>query len=124
MALPSAQWVRQCERLIDLDGQLPGFLEGKTTPASADERIELAELCSLKRLNRAASRFYEEAFSAAPGSAGSLSAAHRYDAACAAALAGCGRGEDAKDVDDKERARWRQQALDWLRADLSLQAGR
>ena len=120
---PSAQWVRQCERLIELDGQLPGFLEGKTTPVSADERIELAELCSLKRLNRAASRFYEEAFAGPPESAAKLKAAHRYNAACAAALAGCGRGDDAKDLDDKERADWRQQALDWLRADLSLQEG-
>ena len=33
---------------------------------------------------------------------------------------GCGQGEDAKELDDKERAGWRQQALDWLRADLDL----
>src|SRR5262249_31381228 len=37
---------------------------------------------------------------------------------CAAALAGCGQGEDARSLEDKERARLRQQALDWLRADL------
>src|SRR5262249_13460688 len=34
---PSADWVRQCERLVELDEKLPGFLEGKTTPASAAE---------------------------------------------------------------------------------------
>ncbi|HVS36368.1 MAG TPA: tetratricopeptide repeat protein, partial [Gemmataceae bacterium] len=123
LASPSAQCVRQCERLIELDGQLPGFLEGKTTPASADERIELAQLCSLKRLNRAALRFYEEAFAGPPDSAARLLASNRYNAACAAALAGCGRGDDAKDLDDKERARWRRQALDWLRADLAVQEG-
>jgi hypothetical protein len=39
-------------------------------------------------------------------------------AACAAALSGCGKGKDADQSDDNERARMRQQALDWLRADL------
>ena len=43
---------------------------------------------------------------------------HRYDAACAAALAGCGQGKDADKLDAKECLRLRQQALDWLRADL------
>src|SRR5262249_46494360 len=37
---PLAQWVRQCERLVELDEQLPGFLEGKTQPASPAERVE------------------------------------------------------------------------------------
>ena len=42
----------------------------------------------------------------------------RYDAACAATLACCGQGKDADKLDSEERARLRQQALDWLRADL------
>jgi tetratricopeptide (TPR) repeat protein/serine/threonine protein kinase len=114
---PSAQWVRLCERVVDLDGQLPGFLEGKTTPAGPAERVDLAALCYLKHLNRAAARFYEDAFAAAPALADSLNGC-RYNAACAAALAGCGVGQDADSLDDKERARLRRQALDWLRADL------
>jgi hypothetical protein len=44
---------------------------------------------------------------------------HRYSAACAAALAGCGRGKDAHTLNAKERARLLQQALAWLRADLA-----
>jgi serine/threonine protein kinase/Flp pilus assembly protein TadD len=46
-------------------------------------------------------------------------AAYRHDAACAAARAGCGRGEDAGPLDERQRARWRKQALAWLRADLA-----
>jgi serine/threonine-protein kinase len=42
----------------------------------------------------------------------------RYNAACAAALAGCGKGKDADQLEAKERGRLRRQALDWLRADL------
>src|SRR5262249_61625432 len=44
----------------------------------------------------------------------------RYNAACCAALAAAGQGEDAAQLDDQERMRLRQQALDWLRADLAL----
>ena len=43
----------------------------------------------------------------------------RYDAACAAALAGCGRGKDEPPLDEASRARWRRQALEWLEADLA-----
>src|SRR5262249_49557816 len=116
---PSDRWVRQCERLVELDGQLPGVLAGKTTPASPGERRELAGLCSLKRLHRAAARFYKEAFDAEPKLANAPGGADRYAAACAAALTGCGQGKDAADLDDAERARWRLQALEWLRLDLA-----
>jgi hypothetical protein len=101
--------------VIELDGKLADILQGKTRPASPAECIECAELCHIKRLRRAAVRFYEEAFTAQPG----LVAGNRYNAACAAALAGCGQEEDAKRLDDKERTRLRRQALDWLQADLA-----
>jgi serine/threonine-protein kinase len=39
-------------------------------------------------------------------------------AASAAALAGCGQGKDAGQLDEQERARLRRQALAWLQADL------
>jgi serine/threonine-protein kinase len=111
--------VRKSEHLVDLDEKLPGFLAGKTQPASPAERIELAQLCYYKRLNRASGRFYEEAFAAQPGLAEDPRDSRRYDAACAAALAGCRRGKDAADLDDAEHARWRRQALEWLRLDLA-----
>jgi tetratricopeptide (TPR) repeat protein len=115
---PAGQLIRQCERLVELDGRLPGFIDGTTKPASASEGIELAVLCSLKRLNRAAVRFYEIAFAVDSKLADDLRAHLRYDAARAAALAGCGVDKDADKVDGQERARLRRQALDWLRADL------
>jgi tetratricopeptide (TPR) repeat protein len=115
----SAQWIRACERQIELDDKLPGFIGGRFTPASPAERIELADLCLVKRLPRAAVRFFEQAFAAQPKLAEDLDTACRYNAACAAALAGCCQGQDADKPDDTERARLRRQAVDWLRADLA-----
>jgi tetratricopeptide (TPR) repeat protein len=116
---PTAQWVRESERLVELDGKLPSILEGKTTPASPAERVELAGLCALKRLNRAAANFYKEALAAEPKLADDLGAAHRYYAACAAALAVCGQGKGAGELSEMERVQLRRQALTWLRADLA-----
>jgi tetratricopeptide (TPR) repeat protein len=113
---PTAQWVQTCEHLIELDGRLADLLVGKGMPAGAADRVELAELCVLKHLDRAACRFYEEAIAAEA----QLAARHRYKAARAAARAGCGRAKDADKLDDKERARLHRQALDWLQAELNM----
>src|SRR5262249_29499420 len=88
-------------------------------PANAAERLELAFLCTRhKKLYVAAIRWSTEASLDQPKLADNLEARHRYTAACAAALAGCGQGEDAANLPDQERCRLRKQALDWLRADL------
>ena len=102
---------------------MPGFLDGTTTPASPAERVELAGFCALKRLNRAAARFYDQAFAAEPKLAEDAKVRHRYHAARAAALAGCGQGDDADKLDQAEKAQWRGRALEWLRADLKAWAG-
>jgi eukaryotic-like serine/threonine-protein kinase len=44
---------------------------------------------------------------------------HRYNAACAAGLAGCGQGKDDPPPDEAARADLRKQALGWLRAELA-----
>jgi hypothetical protein len=54
-----------------------------------------------------------------PKVAADLRPGHRYNAACVAALAGCGQGADAAKLEAGERARLRGQALAWLRADLA-----
>jgi serine/threonine-protein kinase len=62
---------------------------------------------------------YEEAFAAEPKLAEDPSSSNRYNAACAAALAGCGQGVNADKIDARARGRLRRQALDWLQADRS-----
>jgi serine/threonine protein kinase/Flp pilus assembly protein TadD len=115
--------LQQCERLVELDGKLPAILSGKEQPASAAERAEYAEVCCRKRLYAAAALLSREAIAAKPDLVASPANWIRYNAACAAALAGCGAGEDASKLTDAERTAHRKQALDWLRADLDAWRG-
>src|SRR5262249_15051275 len=116
---PSAQWVRNCERLMELDGKLPAILSGQKQAADTAERLPLALLCHQHKPPHApAAGFYAKAFAQGRKRAEVLDPQHRYTAPGAAALAGCGQGNDADNLDAKERARLRQQALDWLWADL------
>jgi Flp pilus assembly protein TadD len=122
---PSAEWVRKAEQLVALDAKLSEVIQGKAQPADAAERLALARLCqTYKKRYAVAARFYSDAFAADPKLAGDMQAANRYNAARAAARAGCGAGEDGPELDEKERARLRQQALSWLRADLAAWARR
>jgi tetratricopeptide (TPR) repeat protein len=112
--------LHEIEQLVQLDTRLPAVLQGKDRPKDPSECLAFARLCRLphREQHAAAVRFYVEAFAAEPKLVDDLEATHRYNAACSAALAGCGQGGDAAALDGKERARLRQQALDWLRADL------
>jgi serine/threonine-protein kinase len=114
------QQLRSCEQWLALEEKLPAILQGKAKPAGAAERISLAQLCQQhKQLYAASARFYTEAFTDQPRLAQDFLAAHRYNAACAAALAASLQGKVAARLDDKECVRLRKQALDWLRADLA-----
>jgi serine/threonine-protein kinase len=118
---PSAELVRRCERLIELDSKLPAILSGQQQLADTAERIGLAVLCQLpgKKSYAAAVQLYREAFADDPKLADDIQRQHRYNAACAAALAGCGQGAGADTLSDGEKALLRRQALNWLNADLA-----
>jgi tetratricopeptide (TPR) repeat protein len=116
---PSAQWVRNAGRLVALEDKLPDLISRKVQPADTAECLTVAQLCQThKKRYAAAARFYADAFAAKPKLIGDGPSGLRYDAACAAALAGCAQGEDAKSLDAQERGRLRRQALDWIRAEL------
>jgi serine/threonine-protein kinase len=111
--------LRWAELMARLDQRLPRVLEGKDQLKDAAERLGFAQLCQMpyRKQHAAAARLYAEAFAADPKLAADPNQLHRYNAACAAALAGCRQGRDTAGLDDEERARLRRQALDWLRAD-------
>ena len=110
---------QQCQRYMTLDARLPAILRGTEKPANAAEQIDFAQLCQIHNLYTAAAHLFREAFTADPKLAENVPAGDRYDAACAAALAGCAQGRDAGELDDKGRTRWRRQAREWLRQDLA-----
>ncbi|HBI45084.1 MAG TPA: hypothetical protein DDY78_19830 [Planctomycetales bacterium] len=116
---PATRQLQQFKQFLALNQKLAAILEDKEQPAEA-ERLALAGLCQqpFKKLNAASARFYGEAFAEKPQLAHDLSTGNRYNAACAAGLAGCGQGKDAGSLDEKERTRLRAQSLKWLQADL------
>jgi tetratricopeptide (TPR) repeat protein len=121
---PSEQWIGQCERLLELDRLLPAVVKGKAEPATPVEALELAALCQhpARRLHVTAVRLSAAAFGAEPKLAGDLQRQHRSNGACSATLAAAGLAEDVNELPGAARTKLRQQALDWLRADLALHA--
>jgi tetratricopeptide (TPR) repeat protein/serine/threonine protein kinase len=107
----------QCKAALN---KLPSILKGTAQPADAAECVLLASVCQMpfQRLYAASCRLYVQAFTQQAALAANLQAGHRYNAACAAARAGCGAGKDAASLDPMQRRHWRRQALTWLRADL------
>ncbi len=130
---------REAEALILPN--LPAFLRGEYQPENNDERLALVGICQSQGRHHAAARLYAEAFSSDPELADNLTTECRYRsteeepfyervesvnteapylAARCAALAGCGLARDGAGLSRAERARWRKQAREWLRADLAL----
>jgi tetratricopeptide (TPR) repeat protein len=110
--------LQRCQRLRALEGRLPAVVQGKDKPAATDF-LDLAELCFLRKHYATAARLYAEALVARPELAEDLRAGHRFNAACAAALAGGGQGDDAAGLREPERKGLRKQAREWLRLDLA-----
>ncbi len=110
-----------CDLFITVDQKLAPILAGREAPADDAERIALAELCQqpFRKRYAASARFFAEAFAHDPKLAADLQQQHRYHAACAAAQASAGHGEDARSLPDKVAAGLRRQALGWLKAELT-----
>jgi tetratricopeptide (TPR) repeat protein len=110
--------LNRCGHLFVLESRLPAIVEAKEKPAPAD-LLAAAELCYVKKHYATAAHLYGDAISVTPQLAEDLRAGHRFNAACAAALAGCKCGGDVAALSEPERASLRQRARDWLRLDLS-----
>jgi serine/threonine-protein kinase len=114
-----------CDTLLAVDAKIPAILAGKERPKEVATQRALAEWCMKhRRLTATAASFYTRAFTTQPSLADDLDAGYRFHAACAAALAGCGVGQDAAQLDERQRAALRKQALDWLTAEHSAWAER
>lgn len=108
---------REAEQLILPN--LAAFLEGNYQPQDSDERLGFLEICQSTNRTRTLVGLYAGAFASDRHLADDLHAGLRYDAACAAAMAGSGYGADVSDMSDAERLALHSQAREWLRDDLS-----
>jgi tetratricopeptide (TPR) repeat protein len=110
--------LRRAQYLVELDRKLTACLDGKDHPASPQEAAALAFHAAYRDRYHAAVRFYTDAFQQEPKIADDLQQQHRFRAACLAALAIAGKGDDSATLDEPARVKLRRQARDWLRADL------
>jgi tetratricopeptide (TPR) repeat protein len=123
MAHPLAQQFQRelaiTERFASLAARLPAIMAGEAKAADTTEAIDFARLCSDRGMQGTSTRLWSKAFQSQARLMEDMQAQHRYNAACTAALAGCGQGRDDPPLDNAARARWRKQAIDWLKADLA-----
>jgi serine/threonine protein kinase/tetratricopeptide (TPR) repeat protein len=112
--------LKQCQQMLALEKRLSLVLDGKEA-AAAGELLKMAVMCQeYKRRYPTAVRLYQDAFKADASLTDDWTKQHRYNAACAAALAAAGNGEEAAKLPAEEKARLRQTAREWLQAELDL----
>lgn len=87
--------------------------------AGDSEGGNFAEHCFERRFFAASAAVWSAGFAADPTLAEDTTAQNRYKAACAAARAATGEGIEKPPPDKQAKSRWRKQALEWLKADLT-----
>jgi tetratricopeptide (TPR) repeat protein len=115
---PTAQMLANAERLANLAERLPELLKADL-PKDATDCLDLAKMCRDKKLYTSATRFLHAALEADPKLGDDREAPHRYDGACAAALAAEGQGQEEPPTDESSKAKLRGQALQWLKDELA-----
>jgi serine/threonine protein kinase/formylglycine-generating enzyme required for sulfatase activity len=103
--------------------RFPALLRGEDKPADNAERLEFAQIAYDQKQFAFAARLRAEALASDPKLADDLTP-HRFNAARAAALAAAGQGKDEPPLDDAAKTRLREQAIDWLKAELNGTADR
>ena len=108
-------------RARELLPRLPDVAAGRAEPKTPAEACDFARLCGQPFVMRYATavRLYQMAFAADATLADNPGTGHRYSAVCYAIQAAAGKGEDATTL-DAAKAKLRDQALAWLKADLAL----
>jgi tetratricopeptide (TPR) repeat protein len=110
-------WIAECERYVALSPRLPAILNGDDRPRDAAQSLDVAYMCYYTKRFRASARFWVEALGADPTLGDDRTLQHRYNSACAVALAAAGKGKDDPKPDDAARAELRSHVLDWLKAE-------
>ncbi len=101
------------------EARVLALLSGEEKPADNAERLLVAQLCYDMGRYAGAARFWDEALALDHKLGDGRTAQHRYNAACAAALAGCGLGKDNPKPDQAARGVLRAKARGWLSEELA-----
>jgi serine/threonine-protein kinase len=109
--------IRQTEQMIAVAGRLPAILNGEDRPRDAAELEVFVQLCKDHGRHAAAAGLLRDALAADPALGDDRRNSRRYNAACYAALAGCGKSKDDPPLDEPARAALRQESLGWLKAE-------
>ena len=117
---PSAQWVAEAEHLVAQSNRLPAILRGDDKPRDNSERLSFAQMAYDRKQYAAAVRLWSDALAIDPKLADRRQDPPRYNAACAAAMAAAGMDKGDPSPDDAAKTRHRAQALDSLKAELSV----
>jgi hypothetical protein len=99
--------------------RLPAVLRGEEKPRDNAERLAFAQVAYDQKKFAGATRLWAEALASDPKLRDDRRTGHRYNAACAAALAAAGQGKEEPPLDAAAKGKLRGQALDWLRAELT-----
>jgi hypothetical protein len=98
--------------------KVPAFLRGEYKPANNAERLVFAEVAYIHGKMALSTQLYAEALESDPKLGDDRRIKHPYNAACSAALAAAGQGQDEPPLDGAAKARLRRQALAWLKSEL------
>src|SRR5262249_47961872 len=93
--VPTAKAIKQVERLLELERQLPAVLKGMEQPRDVPEQLGRAEMCYFTKHSASAPRLYAAVLERAPHPA----TTQHYTGACAAVLAAAGKSKDADKLD-------------------------
>jgi serine/threonine protein kinase/Flp pilus assembly protein TadD len=117
----AAEDIEYARMLVELDGKLPAIAAGKVHPASPSEALAFAEVAFYRRWYATSARLYRNVL-AIDRKFSFTVRGRRYSAACAAARAGCVRGEGPAKPTEEEQAKFRKQSLWWLTTELDVWA--
>jgi tetratricopeptide (TPR) repeat protein len=120
----SANSVEDWRSIAERTDHFLALLDGRATSEDGIELRQAATLGYFRHRHVAAERLWRAAFAVQPAMADDPRRMNRYQAARAAALAGCGRGEGAAELDEEAREPLRLGAAEWLRAELAFVSSR
>lgn len=120
---PVGALIKDCERLAALDQKSQSFLQGHADAKDANELVVVANhLADRKKQHSDAARLFAAAFQRKASLMDNVLEGYRYNAACCALLTAERDGKYAAKIDDVEKKKRRDQARQWLQADLDVYA--